>query len=303
MVAPCSSGGKRLQCITFGPPAPAAGLLLAVLVAGVPLMGQQFSSGVNVVEVYASVTDDKGQPVRNLAREDFEVLEGGEPQAITTFTAGDVPLSVAIAIDRSFSMSGPRLNMARAGARAFLEALRADDQAMVVAIGSRVDVLAPLSRDRRAQLSAVDGLDLFGTTGLHDAIVASIDAVQPARGRRALVLLSDGDDKYSEASGAAVLQAARQSDVMTYPLALGARRPPLFAELATLTGGRSYHVRDGKGLPETLRGIARELREQYLIGYAPARPIIAGADEWRSITVRVHRPGLQVRARDGYLAR
>ncbi|MBA3885274.1 MAG: VWA domain-containing protein [Acidobacteria bacterium] len=278
-------------------------LLLGLFLASKPLRGQQFTSGVSLVEVYVSVTDDKGQPVRNLNREDFEVLESDVPQAISTFTAGDVPLSVAIAIDRSFSMSGTRLTMARAGARTFLEELRAGDDAMVVGIGSEVEVLAPLSRDRRAQFAVVDRLDAFGTTGLHDALVTSIAAVQPARGRRALVLLSDGDDKYSQASENAALRAAREADVMIYPIALGVRRPPLFAELATLTGGRSSHVRDGKGLPEVTRGIARELREQYFIGYTPSRPIVAGANEWRSIVVRVKRPGVVVRARDGYMAR
>lgn len=264
---------------------------------------QQFTSGVNLVEVYASVTDETGQPVRNLTRADFEVREGGEVQAISTFTAGDMPLSVAIALDRSFSMAGPRLGAARAGARRFLDELRPGDEAMVVAVGSRVEVLAPLSRDRQAQFAALDRLDAFGTTGLHDAIIASVAAIQPARGRRALVLLSDGDDRYSEATAAAALDAARRSDVMIYPIALGPSRPPLFAELSTLTGGRSFHARDGKGLTELLRGIAGELREQYLLGYTPTRPIVAGAGEWRSIAVTVRQPGVQVRARDGYVAR
>lgn len=299
-MAPSAWGGKQFQCITFA--LLAAGLLAAgERRAGAA--GQQFTSGVNAVEVYASVTDAKGEPVRNLTRDEFEVLEDGVPQAISTFTAGDLPLSVAVAVDRSFSMAGPKLTAAAGGARAFLDALRSGDEAMIVAIGSRVEVIAPLSTDRRGQLAAVDRLDAFGTTGLHDAVIASIAAVQPARGRRALVLLSDGDDRYSEATAAAALEAARRSDVMVYPIALGRTRPPLFAELATLTGGRSFHLRDGKGLAETLRGVARELREQYLLGYTPARPITAGAGEWRSIDVTVKRPGLQVRARDGYIAR
>jgi Ca-activated chloride channel homolog len=281
----------------------AAVLLGGGLLASGASEAWQFRSGVNLVEVYASVTDAAGQPVRNLTRDDFEVIEAGEPQTLSTFTAGDVPLAVAIAIDRSFSMQGTRLGLSRAGARSFLEELRAADEAMILAIGSQVEILAPLSRDRQAQFAVVDRLDAFGTTGLYDAILRSIDAIQGASGRRALVLLSDGDDKYSDASAAEALQRARESDVMVYPIAIGPRRPPLFAELATLTGGRSHHLRDGKGLPDTLRAIARELREQYLLGYTPSRPILAGANEWRAITVRVKRPGLQVRARDGYVAK
>jgi Ca-activated chloride channel homolog len=293
---------SRLECITFRRTLAVALLAGAVGVGG-PVAAQQFRSGVNLVEVYASVTDRQGQPVRHLTRDDFEILEGGELQALSTFTAGDVPLSVAIAIDRSFSMQGTRLALSRAAARTFLEDLRAGDEAMIVGIGSEVEILAPLSRDRRQQIAVVDRLDAFGTTGLHDAIIRSLDAIQAATGRRALVLISDGDDKYSDASEAAALQRARESDVMIYPVAIGARRPALFAELATLTGGRSYHLRDGKALAETLRAIARELREQYLLGYTPSRPILAGSNEWRAITVRVKRPDVQVRARDGYVAR
>lgn len=263
----------------------------------------QFTSGVNLVEVYASVTDGRGEPVRGLGRNDFELREDGELQHITNFQTGDFSLSVAVALDRSFSMAGQRLELAKAGARAFLGELRPRDEAMIIAIGSAVDAVTPLSTERPRQLEAVSRLDAFGTTGLHDAIISSIDAVQPAKGRRALVLLSDGNDRYSRATAEAALERARSADVMIFPIALGATRPPLFAELATLTGGRSHHVRDPDRLPATLRAIARELHEQYLIGYTPKTPIVAGSDEWRSIAVTVKRPGVQVRARDGYLAK
>jgi Ca-activated chloride channel family protein len=276
-------------------------LVLALIVA--PVAGRQFTSGVNVVEVYASVTDKAGEPVKGLTQGEFEVREDGELQDISTFTSGGVPLSVAVALDRSFSMTGERLALAKSAARAFLGELRASDEAMVVGIGSSVDIVAPLSTDRARQQEALSRLDAFGTTGLHDAIIQSIAAVQPAKGRRALVLLSDGNDRYSRATSNEALERARGSDVMIYPVALGSARPPLFAELATLTGGRSFHVRDPAALTATLRAIARELREQYLIGYTPKRAIVAGANDWRSIVVTVKRSGVQVRARDGYLAR
>ena len=88
-----------------------------------------------------------------------------------------------------------------------------------------------------------------------------------------------------------------------YPIALGRERPSLFAELAALTGGRSLHVRDTKTLSEALRGIARELRHQYLLGYSPSRAIVSGKEDWRSITVTVNRASVRVRARDGYVAK
>jgi Ca-activated chloride channel family protein len=263
----------------------------------------QFSSGVNLVEVYASVTNERGEAVTGLAQGDFELRENGEVQAVSNFAAGEFPLSVAVGLDRSFSMSGTRLPLAKSAARAFLEELRPQDESMVLAIGSEVEVVAPLSTDRARQFQALARLDPFGTTGLHDAIIRAIDEVQVAKGRRALVLLSDGDDRYSRSSAADALDRARRADVMVFPVALGPTRPPLFAELATLTGGRSFHARDPAKLGETLRAIARELREQYLLGYTPSRPLVAGGNEWRSIAVTVKRPGVQVRARDGYLVK
>jgi Ca-activated chloride channel homolog len=267
-----------------------------------PLAGQ-FTSGVNLVEVYASVTDSAGAVISGLKPADFELREGGEPQQISTFAEGEFPLAAALAIDRSFSMRGTRLTLARSAAHAFLGELRRDDEAMILAVGSEVEVVAPLSRDRLAQRAAIDHLDAFGTTGLHDAIIRAIEEVQPAKGRRALVLLSDGNDRYSRATAADALERARQSDVMIFPVALGSTRPPLFAELATVTGGRSFHARDGAALADTLRTIARDLRQQYLLGYTPTKTPVAGSNEWRSIQVTVRRPNARVRARDGYLVK
>jgi Ca-activated chloride channel family protein len=117
------------------------------------------------------------------------------------------------------------------------------------------------------------------------------------------VLFSDGADRYSRAAAADVLTRARGANVIVYPIAIGRARPELFAELASLTGGRSFHLRDGRGLDEAVKGIARELRFQYLLGYTPARPLTEDRGEWRSIAVQVNRPGVRVRARDGYVVK
>jgi Ca-activated chloride channel homolog len=273
-----------------------------LVAAGVLLAAAQFATGVSLVEVYVSVSDASGGAITDLKQEDFEVLEDGTPQPVTAFVAGDFPLAVALAVDRSWSMAGTRLALARAGSIAFLRALRPEDRALVLAIGSEIEVLAPLGAGRAGQIEALTRLDAWGTTPLHDAIIAGIDEIRPASGRRALVLVSDGDERYSEASAAEALEHARRADVLVYPIATGRARPALFAELAVATGGRSYHLRDGVRLAETLGEVAAELRHQYLLGYVPRR---APADDgaWRSIQVRVDRPGVRVRARDGYFAR
>lgn len=301
------SGAFRPDLITELQRSGRPGWIRAIATAGLAILlgadsvPAQFASAVNAVEVYVTATDEKGGVVTDLGKDDFTVTENGAVQQVSTFAAGQFPLAAAVAIDRSFSMAGPRLADARAAARAFLVQLRPSDQSMLIAIGSSTEVLAPLSTNRDAQLSALGELDAFGTTGLHDAILVAIDAIQPARGRRALVILSDGADRYSAATASEVLTRARKSDVLIYPVAFGRSRPTLFAEMATLTGGRSTHVEDAKRLPDVLRAIATELRHQYLLGYSPSKPIVPGSNEWRAITVTVRRPGVRVRARDGYV--
>lgn len=272
----------------------------AVLAAQEPIA--QFASRVQLVEVYATVTDAQGDPVMGLHAEDFEVFENHEPQAITAFSAGEFPLTVALGVDRSWSMAGEPLRLAKDASKAFLRALKTGDRSMVVAISNEADVIAPLSADRAAQARAIDALDPWSTTALHDAIIATLNRLEPEQGRQALVVFSDGVDRYSTATEADVLDRARRSEALIYPIGLGKKRAPLLADLAVLTGGRSFQLRDARELDRALATIARELRYQYLLGYTPSRPIEPGTHEWRSITValKTPRPGVRIRARDGY---
>jgi Ca-activated chloride channel family protein len=289
-------------------------LITTALAAGAPLgqtQGQeqapaqlpQFSSSVQLVEVYATVTDAKGEPVTGLRQSDFEVIEDGAPQEVTTFAVGEFPLTVALGVDRSFSMAGERLQLAKQASQAFLRELRAGDRSMVVAIGNEAEVIAPLSADRASQSRAIAALDPWSTTALHDAIVATLDRLEPEPGRQAIVVFSDGADRYSRHSAAEVMERARRSTALIYPIAFGKTRPALLAELAVLTGGRSFLLRDPRELEKTLATVARELRYQYLLGYTPEKPLQRGEREWRSIkvTLKGARRDVRVRARDGYM--
>ena len=108
------------------------------------------------------------------------------------------------------------------------------------------------------------------------------------------MLLSDGNDRYSSSTAAAALEQARRSDVMVYPIALGTTASPFFEQLAALTGGRAFPSREPRLLNDTMRRVARELRYQYLIGYAPSGP---PTGQWRSIEVMVRGPPRCARAR------
>jgi len=281
-------------------------LLTLALCAGATVAAQepiaQFSSRVQLVEVYASVTDEKGEPVTGLRQADFQVFEDGERQDISTFAAGEFPLTVALGVDRSWSMAGKPLELAKQASQAFLQALRPEDRSMVVAIGNEAEVIAPLGTDRGTQARAIAALDPWSTTSLHDAVIASLDRLEPETGRQALVVFSDGTDRYSQASSSEVLDRARRSTALIYPIAFGRTRSPLLAELAVASGGRSFQLRDARELERTLATIARELRYQYLLGYVPRALAAGDKGAWRSIRVQLtgDRARLRVRARDGY---
>jgi Ca-activated chloride channel family protein len=282
-------------------------LVLASIV-GAPLGAQEaplarFASGVQAVEVYATVTDSAGEPVMGLRADDFQLDDDGHRQSITTFAEGAFPLTVALGVDRSLSMRGEPLRLARGAAQRFLRELQPGDRSMVVAIGADADVVAPLDAPRDAQLAAIAALDAWSTTALRDAVVKTLDRLAPEPGRQALVVFSDGTDRYSQVSAAEMLERARRGSALVYPIVFGRASVPVLSDVARLTGGRSFVLPDARGLDAALGSIARELRHQYLLGYAPEGGTQAG--RWHPIQVRVRGQdarGLRVRARDGYVA-
>jgi Ca-activated chloride channel family protein len=280
-------------------------VLAGLTAAGLALRADgsaQFKAGVDLVEVYVTVTDARGNPVTGLAAADFRVAEDGHPQAIAVFAEGDVPLGVAVAIDHSFSVPNRQLARTVAAAERFLAALKPGDEVMALAVGSRAERLTTLTTDRASVLSALRGLAPWGTTPLHDAVVEAIVHVDAASGRRALVLVTDGVDRYSATSAPEMIEQARRRNVLVYPVVVARTASPALSTLARVTGGRLVVVRDAAALGAELERIAAELRAQYLLGYSPVeRP--PETPTWRTITVNVQRTGVSVRAREGYLAR
>jgi len=170
---------------------------------------------------------------------------------------------------------------------------------MILAVGTETQIVAPLSTDRPFQHEALAALTSWGVTPLSDAVLAAIARIEAASGRRALVLLTDGEERESARPASAAIARARETGVLIYPVGLGPTMPSLLNELAEWTGGRAFHIRRAAALTPALTAIADELRHQYLLGYVPDA---AGSNRpgWHSIEVKVDVPGLRVRARKGY---
>jgi VWFA-related protein len=257
----------------------------------------QFSARTDLVEIYVSVSDAEGRPLDGLSREVFHVRDSGVERPIAAFAEGSLPLSLAVVVDRSFSMRGDRLATARAGALRLLETLRPADRVDVLAIGSDVETVAAAGAPRDAAREAVRDLTPWGTSPIVDAIRAATGAVHGRPGRRAIVLFTDGEDRDDATTRRDAIDAVRRSDALVYAVAVGRMEPTLLEEFAGASGGRVIRARDQRGAVEASAAIAADLRHQYLLGVAPAQ----GPPGWHVLSVTVDVARASVRARQGYV--
>ena len=180
-----------------------AAMVLTVAAIGLsPQLRAQFATGVQLVEVYATVTRPDG--TRRDGPDGLR-LRGAARTAWRSRSPcsrpGSFPLTVALGVDRSLSMAGEPLRLAMRASQAFLRALKPQDRSMVWAIADGAEVIAPLDAPRDEQLLALAKLTPWSTTALHDSVIAALDRLEPERGRQALVLFTDGADRYSRCFG------------------------------------------------------------------------------------------------------
>jgi Ca-activated chloride channel family protein len=310
-------------------PAPVVGAARANAVAANHAAGQStasrpiFRSGVELVTLAVTVDRPDGQPRRGLAQHDFRVYEEGIPQNIVFFGAETVPVDLVLVLDASSSMTG-RMSAVKDAASHFIHALRPIDRAAVMTIGSRIHVLQSFSRDARPLDAAIASAAAGGNTALYDGLYVALKQFgeQPPGTddvrRRAVVVLSDGADTASLLSFDDVLNLARRSNTAIYPISIvpASEQPPSTTNrrnadvkleqddfdlrlLASDTGGRAFVPTTMQKLGGVYASIARELANQYSIGYMPA--LTPAPRAFRRVTVAVDTPDVVVRTRRGYI--
>lgn len=275
---------------------------------------QRFESRITVelVELYVVVTDRQGQPVRGLEPDDFIVREQGEVQEIESFSvAGDLPLTVGLAIDSSLSLFRKLPDVQAAAAR-FVERLEpARDRAFLVEFGDRPRLVHPVTADLSRINDRIRRLEPSGNTAVWEGISLALEELAETSGRRALVVFYDGDDEDESYSYRKTLDLARSSRLPVYLIVMNdeaARtdgrgfnvrsRVAKLEQLARTGGGRVFYVRTDADLTPIFADIGEELRSHYLLTYYPERAL--ENPEWRPIRVEVAREGLTARTLSGY---
>jgi Ca-activated chloride channel family protein len=265
------------------------------------------------VNLLFTVTDKKGRFVTDLTKDDFQVREGKHPQKILEFSAEtDLPLRLAILIDTSNSIR-QRFNFIQEAAIEFINSVvrRGQDKAAIVSFDTSAELQADLMGDVEKLTKAIRDLRPGGGTSLYDAIFyACRDKLMQDKPRhkfrRAVVILSDGEDNQSRYSRDQALEMAQKSDAVIYAISTNITRMPTDGDkvlkyLSSETGGLTFFPFKVEDLSQSFQNIANELRHQYNVLYRPEPLKTDGKYQTVEVSVK-DRKGLVVRARKGYYA-
>ncbi|HOC17813.1 MAG TPA: VWA domain-containing protein [Vicinamibacterales bacterium] len=293
--------------------------LAAPLAVAAALAAQQqpaFRAGVEIVSLTVTVTDAEGRYVTGLADGEFEVYEDGVRQDVAYFNRTNLPIALSLLLDTSSSMEG-RIGTAQEAAAGFARRLRPEDLGGLVDFDTRVVVAQQFTSDAARLEEAIRRTTAGGSTSLYNAIYVALKELRKVRARseqelrrQAVVVLSDGEDTSSLVSYEEVLDLAKRSDTSIYTIGLRDPEEPatkgfneaefVLRDLAQQTGGRSFFPERIDDLAAVYDRIAEELASQYVLGYVSKNSKRDGA--WRRVVVRVARPDLRARTKQGYFA-
>ena len=267
------------------------------------------SVDVTRVVLYATVRDDKSGIVGDLAKGQFTVHEDGKPQEILSFSRDDAPVAIGLLVDNSGSMMNKRPEVIEA-AKSFLRATNPMDEIFVLHFNESLTYglpsNVPFTSDHALLGEALDRAEQTGRTALYDAIAEGLNRLQRSTlTKKALIVLSDGGDNFSRRKDRDVIKQADLTGALFYAIGIydemdGDADPKVLRELAKKTGGESFFPRKVTEIHEICNAIARDLRNQYTLAYAP--PANSKSD-YRKVEVKVKDTRgrkLIVRTRTGY---
>lgn len=258
---------------------------------------------IHFVELFTSVSDRRGSPVEGLDRESFQVFEEGVPQSIRRFErVRDLPIYAGILLDTSTSMEKELSEAVKGALRFFEGVVRPKDRAAVVVFNDEPGLKVPFTSDHQILAGGLVDLEAEGETALFDSLVFTLHYFSGIKGKRALIVLSDGEDSSSRYSFDETLEFARRSGVAIYSIGLGLANRELGARMrlqrfAAATGGRYFFISQARELGAIYESIEEELRFQYLLAYQSTD---SEGDEFRRVEVRVSQPGLEATTVPGY---
>jgi Ca-activated chloride channel family protein len=272
-----------------------------------------FKVNVRLVNVFASVTDTHGSPVGNLTKDDFKIMEDGVPQTISIFDReSDLPLNIVLAVDTSESTRRD-MKLETASAKRFVHSImRPIDHLSLFQITENVDQLTGFTSDLRTIERGIERLQPGAGTAVYDTVFLAGESLIDRKGRKVLVLITDGGDTTSKTGYENALRRAVQAEALIYsiivvPVAADAGRnlggEHALIQMSKDTGGKYYYAEGIFSLDEAFRKISEELRTQYLIAYYPNRRVSDSAFRRIQVEVAKKDPGgepLQVRHRAGY---
>ncbi len=255
-----------------------------------------FKVNVKLVNVFATVTDAGGTPVSVLKQDDFQIFEDGIPQQIAVFhRESELPLSIILAIDTSLSTRGD-LKLELESARRFAHAiLRPIDGLSLFQFSEIVDQLTPFTADMKTIDRGINRVHPGAATALYDTLYLASDALLDRRGRKVMVVITDGGDTVSKTSYQEAIREAQQAEVILYsiiivPIENSAGRDiggeHALIQLSRDTGGKYFYASGMEQLDAAFRQISDELRTQYLIAYYPSRRI--ADSDYRRIEIKVN---------------
>jgi Ca-activated chloride channel family protein len=258
---------------------------------------------VNRVILWVSATDKQDNFVTDLVTEDFQIFEADTEQRVIDFYGEDRPITMAILIDTSGSMHD-KIKEVHKAAGSFVETLRPEDRALVIDFDDNVFLIQDLTSEQELLKTAIESTEPIGATAIYDALHASYRKIGSIEGRKAIVLLSDGEDTSSQFGFKRIIEEAKSNNTLIYSIALGGgafgARKDVLKEFAEVTGGRFFVVKNPEDLSETYERIAEELRKQYYLTYSTTNSEWDG--RWIKLKVESTRPGVKIRARRGYFA-